>query len=126
MPEPGFIVDLLTALGQIDEAQAGRAVDHILAWPKTYRLDAALVPAVRRSNGISDGSAAVQRLRSDCLGHPRARIAQPLEAPKDWRRTNAITCSCRHCAELGRFLPDPERRTWSSRPPNPNVLTSRR
>jgi hypothetical protein len=124
--EPGFIVDLLTALGQIDEAQAGRAVDHILAWPKTYRLDAALVPAVRRSSGISDESAAVQRLRSDCLGHPRARIAQPLEAPKDWRRTNAITCSCRHCAELGRFLPDPERRTWSSRPPNPNVLTSRR
>ena len=111
--EPGFIVDLLTALGQIDEALAGHAADHILAWPQTYGPDAVLVPAVRRLIGISDGSAAVQRLRAACLDHLRARIAQPWEAPKDWRRANAIACSCRHCAELGRFLADPERRMWS-------------
>jgi len=32
--DPGFIVDLLTALGQINEALVGRATNHILAWPK--------------------------------------------------------------------------------------------
>jgi len=113
--EPGFIVDLLTALGRIDEALAGRAADHIQAWPKTYGLDAVLVPAVRRLVGSSTirDSAAVQRLRTVCLDHLRARIAQPLEAPKDWRRANALACSCRNCTELGRFLADPERRMWT-------------
>jgi hypothetical protein len=61
---------------------------------------------------MSSGSAAVRRLRPVCLDHLRARIAQPLEAPKDWRRASALACSCRHCAELGRFLADPERRMW--------------
>ena len=113
--EPGFIVDLLIALGQIDEALAGHATDHILAWPQTYGPDVVLVPAVRRLVGSSTirGSAAVQRLRVFCLDHLRARIAQPLEAPQDWRRANALACSCRHCAELGRFLADPERRMWT-------------
>jgi hypothetical protein len=111
--EPGFIVDLLTALGQIDGAQAGRAADHILAWPKTYDLDAVIVPAVRRLIGISDGSAVVQRLRTACLDHLHARMAQPLEAPRDWRRASALACNCRHCAELGRFLADSERRIWT-------------
>ena len=111
--DPGFIVDLLTALGQINEALVGRATDHILAWPKTYGFDAVLVPAVRRLIGMSDGSAAVQRLRAVCLDHLRARIAQPLEAPKDWRRASELACSCRNCAELGRFLVDPERRLWT-------------
>ena len=44
--EPGFLVDLLTALGQINAALADRAVDRILAWPQTYEPDAVLVPAV--------------------------------------------------------------------------------
>ena len=113
--EPGFIVDLLTALGQIDDALTGRAADHFLAWPKSYGLDTVLVPAVRRLLGSSTirGSAAVQRLRTACLDHLRARIAQPLEAPKDWRRANTLACSCRHCTELGHFLADPERRMWT-------------
>jgi predicted 2-oxoglutarate/Fe(II)-dependent dioxygenase YbiX len=110
--EPGFIVDLLTALRQIDEGLAGRAADHILVWPDTYGHDAILVPAVRRLIGITHSSAAVQRLRAVCLAHLRARIAQPLEPPKDWRRVNVLACSCRNCLELGHFLADPERRIW--------------
>jgi hypothetical protein len=110
--EPGFIVDLLTALGQIDEGLAGRAADHILVWPETYGHDAILVPAVRRLIGMTHGSAAVQRLRAVCLAHLRARIAQPLEPPEDWRRASVLACSCRNCLELGRFLADPERRIW--------------
>jgi len=93
--EASFIVDLLTALGQIDEALAERAVDVILAWPQTYDLDAVVIPAIRVLAGIGDGWAAVQRLRAICLDHLRARIAQPLEAPKDWRRAGALSCGCR-------------------------------
>jgi len=44
--ESGFVVDLLSALGRIDEGLAGRAADHILAWPQTYGLDGVVIPAV--------------------------------------------------------------------------------
>ena len=49
--QPGFIVDLFTALTRIDEALAERAADHVLAWPQTYELDRVLVPALRELMG---------------------------------------------------------------------------
>jgi hypothetical protein len=112
--EPGFLVDLLTALGQIHAALADRAADHILAWPQTYGLNAVLVPAVLRLTGqaASWDVAAVQRLRTASLEHLRARIAEPLEPPRDWARASDIACRCAHCRELSRFLADPDRQRW--------------
>jgi hypothetical protein len=112
--EPGFIVDLLTALGGIDESLAEHAADYMLAWPKTYSLDGILIPAIRRlvESIKTKGSAAVERLRAACVDHLRARIAVPLEPPKDWGRESALSCRCTRCAELSRYLTDPERRTW--------------
>lgn len=113
--EPGFVVDLLTALGQLDAALADRAVDHILAWPKTYGLDTVLVPAalVLTERAASRDGAAVRRLRAACLAHLRARIAEPLEPPRDWTRASALPCRCRHCTELSQFLADPSRKVWT-------------
>jgi predicted 2-oxoglutarate/Fe(II)-dependent dioxygenase YbiX len=112
--EPGFLVDLLTALGQIHAALADRAADHILAWPQTYGLDSVLVPAVLSLTGqaASRDVAAVQRLRTAGLEHLRARIAEPLEPPRDWARASDIACRCSHCSELSRFLADPDRQSW--------------
>jgi hypothetical protein len=117
--EPGFLVDLLTALGQIDAALAERAVDHILAWPQTYEPDAILVPAVLGLTGPAahQAAAAVQRLRTAALEHLRARIAEPLEPPRDWARASAIACACAHCRELSRFLADPDRQSWTLKAP---------
>ena len=112
--DPGVVVDLLIGLGGIDATLAERSVDRILAWPKTYDLDTVLVPAARRlvSAGTTQGTAAIERLRAACIAHLRARIAEPLAPPTDWRRTSALPCHCQHCAELTRFLDDPERQTW--------------
>jgi predicted 2-oxoglutarate/Fe(II)-dependent dioxygenase YbiX len=117
--EPGFLVDLLTALGQIDVALADRAVDRILAWPQTYEPDAVLVPAVLGLTGPAahQAVAAVQRLRTAALEHLRARIAEPLEPPRDWARASAIACPCAHCRELSRFLADPDRQSWTFKSP---------
>jgi hypothetical protein len=117
--EPGFVVDLLTALGQIDAALADRAADHLLAWPKTYGPDTVLVPAVLSLTGQAANRhlAAVQRLRAACLEHLRARIAEPLEPPRDWTRASDIACRCSHCTELSRFLADPDRQTWTFKAP---------
>ena len=113
--EPGFVVDLLTTLVQMDAALADRAADHLLAWPATYGLDALLVPATLRLAEVaaSRDSAAVRRLRGACLEHLRARIAEPLEPPRDWARHSNIACRCTHCGELSRFLADPERKVWT-------------
>jgi hypothetical protein len=35
-----------------------------------------------------------------------------LSPPADWRRASTLPCHCQHCAELARFLADPERQTW--------------
>lgn len=112
--EPGFVVDLLTALSQLDAALADHAVEYLLAWPQTYGLDTMLVPAalvLTDRAAIRDG-AAVRRLWSAALEHLRARIAEPLEPPRDWTRASTLPCQCPHCSQLSRFLADPERKVW--------------
>jgi hypothetical protein len=59
----------------------------------------------------------VQRLRTAALEHLRARIAEPLEPPRDWARASAIACPCTHCRELSRFLADPDRQHWIFKAP---------
>ena len=112
--DAAVVVDLLTGLGAIDTALANRAADHILATPKTYGVDAVLVPAARALVGAGKmhGAASLERLRSTCVAHLRARTAEPLAPPADWQRTAKLACHCRNCAELARFLADPERQTW--------------
>jgi predicted 2-oxoglutarate/Fe(II)-dependent dioxygenase YbiX len=117
--ESGFLVDLFTALGQIDAALAERATDHILAWPQTYGPDGVLVPAVLGLTGpaASPAAAAIQRLRTAALEHLRARIAEPLEPPRDWTRASAIACTCAHCRALSVFLAAPDRPSWIFKAP---------
>jgi hypothetical protein len=104
----------MTALAKIDLALADRAADLILGSPKRYRLDDALVPALCRLVGTETMmSLPTQRLLAACREHLRARSAEPLEAPKDWRRASKLTCRCPDCKALGRFLDDPELKGWS-------------
>jgi predicted 2-oxoglutarate/Fe(II)-dependent dioxygenase YbiX len=109
------VVDALAALGSIDVTLADAVADYILAWPKTYGADAILVPALLRLNGqtASRNLPAVQRLRGVCVEHLRARIAQPLEPPRDWVRASTLTCGCPHCSLLSQFLADPSREQWT-------------
>jgi predicted 2-oxoglutarate/Fe(II)-dependent dioxygenase YbiX len=111
---PDLVVDLLTALAPFEKALAQRAVDHILAWPKAYGFDSMLVPALRKlmASAAAKGSLAVERLRLACVEHLRARAAEPLQPPSDWRRPSAVGCKCERCAELSRFLADPGQKTW--------------
>ena len=112
--KPGFVVDLLTATSRIDAGLAARAVEHVLAWPKTYNPDDVLVPAALAfaQQGESAAWPAVSLLRDAALDHLRRRIALKLEAPQDWARTNSLTCICADCRALGAFLIDPDQRQW--------------
>jgi hypothetical protein len=110
----GFVVDLLTATSRIDAGLAAQAIEHLLAWPKTYRPDDVLVPAALAFAKLAEGVAwpAVSRLREASLDHLRRRIALPLEAPRDWSRANPLTCTCGDCRGLGAFLVVPDQQQW--------------
>jgi len=111
---PGFVVDLLTATSRIDAELAAGAIEHLLAWPKTYEPDDVLVPAARSFAKLMESTAwpAVGRLREASLDHLRRRIALPLQAPPDWTRTNLLECTCEACRGLGAFLAAPDRQQW--------------
>jgi len=108
------VANLLSATARIDAALSGRAAEHVLAWPWTYDLDAIVLPAVHLLNAMPQlrQLGAVGRLREACLGHLRARIAQPLAAPRDWTRDAMLTCTCKTCSELRRFLASADQQTW--------------
>jgi hypothetical protein len=112
--KPGFVVDLLTAASRIDAGLAARTIEHLLAWPKTYKPDEVLVAAALAFAKRADSMAwpAVQRLREACLDHLHRRIALPLEAPRDWARTNPLKCTCGDCRALGAFLVAPDQQQW--------------
>ena len=112
--KPGFVVDLLTATSRIDAGLAARALEHLLAWPKTYKPDDVLVPAALAIAKLVESRAwpAAGRLREAALDHLRRRIALPLEAPRDWTRTNPLKCTCSDCRELGAFLVTPDQQQW--------------
>jgi hypothetical protein len=111
---PGFVVDLLTATSRIDAGLAARAIEHLLAWPKTYKPDDVLIPAARAFAKQVESMAwpAVGRLREASLDHLRRRIALPLQAPRDWTRTDLLKCTCGDCRGLGAFLVAPDQQQW--------------
>lgn len=120
------VADLVAGLAAIDPVLAERAADTILERPKTYGMDAVLVPALRLLLGAGraqEGAArngmelaslppAAGRLRDAALAHLRARVAEPLVPPSDWRRDSRLPCRCPRCAALARFLDDPRQKTW--------------
>src|SRR6266478_7610291 len=112
--KPGFVVDLLTATSRIDAGLAARAIEHLLAWPKTYEPDDVLIPAARAFAKQVESTAwpAVGRLREASLDHLRRRIALPLQAPRDWTRTNLLKCTCGECRALGAFLVALDQKQW--------------
>lgn len=114
---PALVVDLLTALRHLGAlALAERAVDHLLAWPDTFAIDAILVPAALRlveQGGDAPDWPPTRRLAAACLNHLDQRIAEPLAAPTDFSRPSRIACQCNPCAELSAFLADPVRKVWT-------------
>jgi len=115
-PDVASLVDLGAITDGIDAALAMRAASHVLAWPKHFGLDGIVVPAVKRLLQANERRGpALDVLHSACVAHLKQRIAEPLEAPRDWTRPSQLGCKCQHCAELSRFLADPSREDWTLR-----------
>ncbi len=116
--DAGVVHDTLRALAPAGHAGlsalADQAVTHWLAWPKTYGMDAVIVPALRR---LAERPAllnrpACLRLRAAALDHLHARSSLDLAPPADWRREARMSCRCEHCLALGRFLQSADQEVW--------------
>ncbi len=98
--------------------QAGlmsRLVDHALATPAKYPLTevqikalAALRPWLEKN--VAKPSAALARWLDSVREQLEAMTAQPPKEPADYRRAAPIKCGCADCAQLKRFLEDPNER----------------
>lgn len=110
------LVDVVWAVDRIDGELATQAATHALAWPQHFGLDAIVVPAVKRLlQSKHHAGPAFEILHNASKMHLDRRIAEPLEAPRDWTRPNKVRCSCEHCSELSRFLGDPTEERWTLR-----------
>lgn len=116
--DAGVVHDTLRALASAGHAGlsalADQAVTHWLAWPKSYGMDAVIVPALRR---LAERPAllnrpACLRLRAAALDHLRARSSLDLAPPADWRREARMSCRCEHCLALSRFLQSADQEVW--------------
>jgi predicted 2-oxoglutarate/Fe(II)-dependent dioxygenase YbiX len=115
-PDAAFTVDLVDVVDRIDVGLAKQAAAHILAWPRHFDLDRVLVPAARRLIQSKHRSGpACDAVHAAAIAHLEARIAELLEAPRDWTRPSAIGCRCAHCAELSGFLADGAHESWTLR-----------
>lgn len=110
-----LLLNVLAALG--DEPLAARAVSHLLRWPGVWPVDGVLLPALTRL--WPDPSArprpGVAAMRAALVQHLEARVALPLEAPRDWRRPATTSCSCEDCRDLRVFLASPTEPSWRLR-----------
>ncbi len=116
--DAAVVHDTLRALVHADRADladlADQAVTYWLAWPKTYGLDAVIVPALRR---VAERPAllnlpAGQRLRAAALAHLQMRVSLDLAPPADWQRDAQMSCHCEHCQSLSRFLQSASQEVW--------------
>ena len=116
--DAGVIHGTLRALASAGHAGlsalADQAVTHWLAWPKTYGMDAVIVPALRRlaERPALMNRPACLRLRAAAVDHLRARSSLDLAPPADWRREARMSCRCEHCLALGRFLQSADQEAW--------------
>lgn len=111
-----LIADLLSALHLIGNSETGRqVVEQVLAWPKTFPLDAMVLAAallLRERGPAAQPWPPIEALNAACLQHLAQRIAEPLDAPADFTRPSRISCSCQDCQQLAAFLAHPQRETW--------------
>jgi predicted 2-oxoglutarate/Fe(II)-dependent dioxygenase YbiX len=110
------VADLVGMIDRIDAGLATRTADHILAWPRHFDHDHIVVPAIKKLlTSRRPSGTAFDALHAACVAHLQSRISEPLEAPQDWTRPSGIGCTCQYCADLTKFLADPDRESWTLR-----------
>jgi hypothetical protein len=110
--------DLLTALTRSLLASEqfellSRVVAHTLARADKYPLRTVQMPALTKlqpwlAKHVKKPCPALSQWLASCREQLESLTAQAPQAPADFRRPATISCNCADCAELKRFLDDPQ------------------
>ena len=104
-----FISGLLNLLGELDLPELRvAATQKFAARPAVFDPVTVLVPAIE---SIEPKDAASARLWEHCVEFLLKRSEFPPEAPKDWRQSVKLSCTCADCRELQKFALDPVEQT---------------
>ncbi|MDB5309914.1 MAG: hypothetical protein JWO38_4116 [Gemmataceae bacterium] len=100
----------LLATDQLD--LLSRLVSHILARPARFPLTDTHVAALTRlgpwlGKHLKKPSPALTQWLAACCEQLEALTARTPQPPTDFRRSAEVSCKCKECAELKRFLTDP-------------------
>jgi hypothetical protein len=92
----GVIANLMRFAEAVDVGLARRLAAHLIAWPRTYDIDRALIPTVRRllEGGAQRSGAAMTNLITTCLAHLDARAAKPPGSAAE------VDARCRHPLQM--------------------------
>lgn len=69
----------------------------------------ALVSSLKELKGRNYDQTIMKKYSEDVRQRIKADFPAPPEVPKDWSREGRLNCDCEFCAEVNKFLPDPER-----------------
>lgn len=113
------VVDVLIAIGRVDEGLGKQAVVHLLAQRKRFPMDDSLIPAVVMAANAEDyPPETLSLLQQQCLAYLDSCISQPLVAPADWTREADFKCGGWHrdseadCGALKHFMLAPDKSSW--------------
>ena len=109
-----LLVALVNAMLAIDEQPTlGSLIDHALLHKDRYELTethlAAIFSLEPRLNKLTQPNEPIKRWLDACRQELEARTASPPEKPTDYQRAHELSCNCKDCHELSRFLAHPER-----------------
>ena len=115
LDRPALLVTLVNAMVDIGAKRPLRAlIDHTLAHREVYDLTdvhmAAIFKLAPRLEALSPPGRAIRHWLSACRRELQARTAQAPQAPADHRRDAELSCKCKDCLALARFLADPNER----------------
>ena len=99
------------------ESLLARLVTHVLATPKVYPLIPVHVQALTQlqpwlQKHVKKPSAALSRWLDALRKHLESLTPVMPREPADFRREANHSCPCRDCAELARFLKDPQEKVY--------------
>ena len=92
-----------------------RVVAHVLESPKRYPLRTVHIPALAKlgpwlKNNLKRCRPALSHWGTACREQLESLTAAAPQPPPDFRRDADVKCNCQDCAELKRFLHDPQQR----------------
>ena len=110
-----LLVTLVNAMVDIGAKGSLRdLIDHTLAHQELHDLTdvhlAAIFKLAPRLEALSPPGRAIRHWLSTCRRVLRTRTAQAPQAPTDYRRDAELSCKCKDCRVLARFLADPVER----------------